>query len=87
MAKFQVKEKEALELEAIEKREAQRQRTERALFHPTVPKHKQERYSDVKGKIIAGRFNDNQLRERIMKKIYKYNSHVQVSDPMIRGGI
>ena len=87
MAKFQVKEKEALELEAIEKREAQRQRTERALFHPTVPKHKQERYSDVKGRIIAGRFNDNQLRERIMKKIYSYNKNVEVMDPMARGEV
>ena len=87
MAKFQVKEKEALELEAIEKREARRKRTERALFHPTVPRHKQEQYSEVKGKIIAGRFNDNQLREKIMKKIHKYNSHLKVSDPMARGEV
>lgn len=86
MAKFQVKEKEALQLEELEERERRRRATEKMLR--TVPRSKLEKkYKDLIGKMTMERFNDNQKRERIMKKIYSYNKNVEVADPMVRGGV
>lgn len=86
MAKFQVKEKEALELEELEQRETRRRRTEKMLR--TVPRSVQEKkYKGLIGKMTMERFNDNQKREQIMKKIYSYNKNVEVMDPMARGEV
>ena len=86
MAKFQVKEAEALQLEELEQRENRRRRTEKMLR--TVPRSVQEKkYKGLIGKMTMERFNDNQKREQIMKKIYSYNKHVEVADPMVRGGV
>ena len=46
-----------------------------------------KKYKDLIGKMTMERFNDNQKRERIMKKIYSYNKNVEVADPMVRGGV
>ena len=86
MAKFQVKEAEALQLEELEQRENRRRRIEKMLR--TVPRSVQEKkYKGLIGKMTMERFNDNQKREQIMKKIYSYNKNVEVADPMVRGGI
>lgn len=86
MAKFQVKETEALQLEELEERERRRRATEKMLR--TVPRSKLEKkYKDLIGKMTMERFNDNQKREQIMKKIYSYNKNVEVADPMVRGGV
>lgn len=86
MAKFQVKEAEALQLEELEQRETRRRRTEKMLR--TVPLSVQEKkYKGLIGKMTMERFNDNQKREQIMKKIYSYNKNVEVADPMVRGGV
>ena len=86
MAKFQVKEAEALQLEELEQRETRRRRTEKMLR--TVPRSVQgKKYKGLIGKMTMERFNDNQKREQIMKKIYSYNKNVEVADPMVRGGI
>ena len=86
MAKFQVKEKEALQLEELEQRETRRRRTEKMLR--TVPRSVQEKkYKGLIGKMTMERFNDNQKREQIMKKIYSYNKNVEVMDPMARGEV
>ena len=83
---FQVKPADALELEELEQREHRRRRTEKALFNPCVPKHKQEKYKDVLGSITMNRFNDNQKRERIIKKVFAYNKGASPADAMVRGG-
>lgn len=86
MAKFQVKEAEALQLEELEQRETRRRRTEKMLR--TVPRSVQEKkYKGLIGKMTMERFNDNQKREQIMKKIYSYNKNVEVADPMARGEV
>lgn len=85
MVKFQVKPKEAQILEGIEQRENRRRRTEKALFAPNVPPHKREKYrKKFLGKFTKDRFNDNQLREKTVKKVYGYNKDAKVSDAMIR---
>ena len=75
-----------MELEELEQREFRRQRTERALFIKTVPKHVQKKYEAVRNKIIVDRFNDKQKRERIIKKVFAYNKGADIADPMVRGG-
>lgn len=85
MAQFKVKEKEALALEELEKRETLRRRTEK-MIRMSPPK-KRAGFKNLIGKMTAERFNDNQKREQIMKKIYLYNKDVQVVDPMARGEI
>lgn len=86
MAKFQVKEAEALQLEELEERERRRRATEKMLRG--VPRSKLEKkYKDLIGKMTMERFNDNQKREQIMKKIYSYNKNVEVMDPMARGEV
>ena len=86
MAKFQVKEAEAIQLEELEQRETRRRRTEKMLR--TVPRSVQEKkYKGLIGKMTMERFNDNQKREQIMKKIYSYNKNVEVMDPMARGEV
>ena len=83
--KFEIKPKDAAVLEEIEKRESIRRRTEKALFIATVPKRIQDKYNEVRGKIIAGRMNDNASREKVLKKIYKYNGRGQnIADAMVR---
>jgi len=86
---FEVKEKEAAILEGIEQQENRRRRTERALFNPTVPPHKQKKYDKLLGGQIAmGRFNDKQKREKILAKIYKRNSkNANIADAIMRGGV
>lgn len=83
---FQVKPKEAMQLEELEQRENRRRRTEKALFIPTVPKFVQKKYESVRNKIIVDRFNDKQKRERIIKKVFAYNKGADIADPMVRGG-
>jgi hypothetical protein len=85
MGKFEVKPEDAMIFEEIEQRELRRQRFEKML--KTVPLKKRDKYKKEIGNVVAGRFNDKQLHERTLKKVYAYNAgNVEVSDAMVRGG-
>lgn len=85
MGKFEVKPEDAMIFEEIEQRELRRQRTEKVI-RMTPPK-KRDKYKAVIGKMTMERFNDKQLHERTLKKVYAYNAgNVEVSDAMVRGG-
>lgn len=99
---FQVKPADAMELEELEQREHRRRRTELAIKNtyreksPTAKrrklpngrkwKNKTKQYAGVIGKITMERFNDNQKRERIIQKVFKYNKGASPADAMVRGG-
>lgn len=86
MGKFEVKPEDAMILEGIEQRELSRRRFDKMF--KTVPPSRRKKYNVELGKVTAGRFNDKQLHEKTLKKIYAYNAgNVEVSDPMVRGGM
>ena len=49
-------------------------------------KNKDAMHSELRGKMIAGRFNDSQRRDVILKGIYKRNAkNNSIADAMVRG--
>lgn len=84
MGKFEVKPQEAAILEGIEQRENARKRFFEAM--KGVPPKRREKYKKQIGMHTAKRFNDQQLSEATLKKVYAYNAgNVDVADPMVRG--
>jgi hypothetical protein len=83
---FEIKPEEATLLEAIEQRERRRIVTSKVFKN--LPKKKLLKYRQQIADITSSRFNDQQLREKLVKGIYKRNGESNnIMDAMARGEV